>query len=118
MEAKSVESNRPCADDVRLLARRGLPELPRRLAGGSCGSLHPKRQIGAGEGNRTLAMSLEGSRASEQFQAHSDKTRPFGTIDAQQLFAVISDPDQHRITAALEALVGGMSDPTYNRLAG
>jgi hypothetical protein len=45
--------------------------------------------FGAGEGNRTLVISLEGIGPPEQRQCHSDKRGRFGPIDPQRLIPAV-----------------------------
>jgi hypothetical protein len=45
--------------------------------------------IGAGEGNRTLVISLEGTGASSDFNARSDKQALIGILDPKQLVGAV-----------------------------
>ncbi len=47
------------------------------------------QEIGAGEGNRTLVISLEGGCDSCPRLVYSDKTPPSATIDPQRLFPAV-----------------------------
>jgi hypothetical protein len=48
--------------------------------------------IGAGEGNRTLVISLEGWRAARVFKANSDKLPGFEAIESQRLISAVRTP--------------------------
>src|SRR5215510_2891540 len=60
-------------------------------------------RFGAGEGNRTLVISLEVPCGCCDFKAHSDKSTVFGTIEPQRLirFVRIKKLCGHRPAAAV-----------------
>ena len=49
----------------------------------------PIEIIGAGEGNRTLVISLEGVGTLCDFTAHSDKSAPFGPFESKRVFGAV-----------------------------
>ncbi len=75
----------------------------RRSAQGRCGQASARDRNGAGEGNRTLVISLEGNRSKSRHKASSDKTPSIRDIELQRLFGAVRTRDDADLLPNIQA---------------
>ena len=73
-------------------------------------------KIGAGEGNRTLVISLEGARARRSFKAYSDNSTLSGASDPKREFSSVRTATATSLAAFLidTLATGNVADSTHD----